>query len=255
MKRVVITRPRAQADEFAEALVKAGYEPVYLPVIEIRPPADLQPLQNALRRLESYDWVVFTSTNGVKAVWENLHVLGIAGLPTGLQVAAIGPKTAGALRDCGVKIDFVPGEYIAEAILPGLGNLKGKRVLLPRASVARKVLIEEIQRAGGVVDEVAAYETVPGAPDSDSLQALKEGVTAVTLTSSSTVYNFVAITRQAGLDPHNLPGSPLFACIGPITASTARAEGLEVHVVALEYTTQGLLQAMLEHMSDRKGER
>jgi uroporphyrinogen III methyltransferase / synthase len=239
MKRILITRPRAQADDFAANLRAAGYEAIFFPVIEIQPIENNVALERALGKLECYDWLVFTSVNAVDAVFDV-----IARSDIRPQVAAIGPKTAEALEERGVRPHFVPEEYVAEAILPGLGDLRGKWVLLPRAEIARKALPEAIFEAGGIPHEIAVYKTLPAQPDSDGLAALKSGVDVVTLTSPSTVQNFVSIARQYGLDPLKLPGNPLFACIGPITEQAAREEGLDNLVTAKEYTTEGLIQVI-----------
>ena len=239
MKRILVTRPRAQADSFVEGLRVAGFEPIYFPVIEIRSVEDNSRLDQALVQIDKYDWVVFTSVNGVEVVFARLEKY--SSLP---RVAAIGPKTAEALQARGVTPDFVPDEYVAEAILPGLGDLQGKCVLLPRAEIARKALPEAILSAGGIAHEIAVYKTLPAQSDADGLAALKSGVDVITLTSPSTVQNFVAIINQNGLDPLKLPNNPLFACIGPITEQAAREEGLSNLVVAKEYTTEGLIQIL-----------
>lgn len=238
MKRILITRPRAQADDFAEKLRMAGFEPIFFPVIEIQPMENNNALERALSKLECYDWLVFTSVNAVDVVF---HQLQNATLP---QVAAIGPKTAEALQARGVIPNFIPDEYVAEAILPGLGDLRGRWVLLPRAEIARKALPEAIFEAGGIPHEIAVYRTLPAQPDSEGLAALESGVDIVTLTSPSTVQNFVAIARQNGLDPLALPGNPWFACIGPITEKAAREEGFAHLVTAREYTTAGLIEVI-----------
>lgn len=239
MKRVLVTRPRAQADAFVEGLRVAGFEPIYFPVIEIRSISDRSELDQALKQISQYDWVVFTSVNGVAVVFDRLERS--TSLP---RVAAIGPKTAKALNARGVTPDFVPEEYVAEAILPGLGDLRGKRVLLPRAEIARKALPEAINKAGGMAHEIAVYKTLPAQPDAEGLAALKAGVDVVTLTSPSTVQNFVAIAKLNGLAPLNLPNNPLFACIGPITEQAAREEGMSNLVVAKQYTAEGLIQIL-----------
>lgn len=248
MTRILITRPRAQSTAFAAALTTAGFEPIYFPVIEIRPMDDNTALDRALLKLACYDWVVFTSVNGVEAVWEHLPPLPPLpmGRGLGVRVAAIGPKTADALRARGVNPDFVPDEYVAEAILPGLGDLRGRWVLLPRAEIARKALPNAIAKADGVAHEIAVYHTLPAEPDPAGLAALRSGVDVVTLTSPSTVQNFVAIVRQHGLDPLCLPGNPIFACIGPITAQAAREEGLNNLAMADEYTTEGLIRVIVK---------
>lgn len=244
MQKVLITRPRAQANPFAEDLRKAGFEPVFFPVIEIRP-IDFNLLLNAaLQQLDQYDWLVFTSINGVNIVWDELQKMGIDCIPSNVRIAAIGPKTAEALQAHGTIPTFIPDKYVAEALLPGLGNLQGCRVLLPRAEIARQWLPEAIRQAGGVTDEIAVYRTLPAEPDPQGLLALRTGVHFVTLTSPSTVQNFVAMARTAGLDPLALPGNPVYACIGPVTAQAARAENLPRRIVATEYTTQGLIKAI-----------
>ncbi len=239
MTRIVVTRPRAQADGFLDGLRVSGFEPICLPVIEIRPVDENVELDGALARLDQYEWVVFTSVNGVEVVLSRLPA--DAKLP---RVAAIGPKTAKALRDRGVTPQFVPDEYVAESILPGLGDVRGKKVLLPRAEIARKALPEAIRAAGGAADEIAVYRTLPAEPDAAGLQALKQGVDWLTFTSPSTVENFVVLVRQAGLDPLRLPGRPRVACIGPITERAAREAGFQVTLVAAEYTAEGLIQAL-----------
>jgi uroporphyrinogen III methyltransferase/synthase len=243
MKRVLITRPKAQANGMAEGLRAAGYEPVFFPVIQIEAIQNNPELDEALQHLERYSWVVFTSANAVSIVFQNPHAGEAKRSMTGdVRVAAIGPKTARALGDRGVKPDFVPDEYVAEAILPGLGDLHGKRVLLPRADIARKALPEAIAAAGGSPHEVAVYRTVAAQPALEAVTALRAGVDVISLTSPSTVEHFIAIAIDNGLDPLHLPGDPLVACIGPITERAARAAGLAPVVVAEEYTAEGLIR-------------
>jgi len=234
--KILITRPRAQSESFGEALHTAGFEPIYFPVIEIRPMEDNVELDQAFNNLKKYDWVVFTSVNAV-----NYSPLP-KGEGLGVRVAAIGPKTAEALRKYNIEPDFVPEEYVAEAILSGLGDLKNKWVLLPRAEIARKELPEAIVKAGGTTHEIVVYKTLPVQPDIEGLAVLKSGVDIITFTSASTVQNFCAIARQNKLNPLNLPNNPLFACIGPITEQAAREEGLVNIIVAKEYTTDGLIE-------------
>ncbi|MCG3141680.1 MAG: hypothetical protein HDKAJFGB_02996 [Anaerolineae bacterium] len=241
--KVLITRPRTQADEFAEKLRSAGFEPNFFPVIEIQPIGNNVALERALEKLNCYEWVVFTSVNAVDVVFDEYSVFFLKE-NAGVRFAAIGPKTAEALRKYSIEPDFVPEEYVAEAILPGLGDLQGKWVLLPRAEIARQVLPEAIANAGGIAHEIIVYQTLPAQVDEDGLSALKSGVDVITFTSASTVENFFAIAKQNGLDPLNLPNNPLFACIGPITEQAAKEEGLLKLVVAKEYTTEGLIEAI-----------
>jgi len=245
-KRILITRPRSQSAGVARRLEALGAIPILFPVIEIAPVKVSRTLDKALRQLDQYNWLVLTSANGVQATWKRLGDLHITALPEGLKVAAIGPKTAAALRSVGVQPDFVPDEYVAEAILPGLGELRGCRVLLLRADLARPALPQAIRQGGGKAHEIAVYNTVAAEPDIEGLEALRQGVDVVTFTSSSTVRNFISLVRHADLDPAALPGKPLYACIGPVTAQTAREEGLSPALVAREYTTEGLIKALLE---------
>jgi uroporphyrinogen III methyltransferase / synthase len=248
--KILITRPRAQADSFGDALTGAGFEPIFFPVIEIRPFEENIALDRAIAKLGCYDWIVFTSVNGVEAFFERIpsprlrHPSPWKGEGPGVRVAAIGPKTARSLASRGVPPDFVPDEYIAEAILPGLGDLRGRWVLLPRAEIARKALPEAIAVAGGVAHEIAVYQTVPAEPDQEGLAALKSGLDAVTFTSPSTVENFVELVHRAGLDPLHLPGNPRIACIGPITQQAAAEAGFVDILVADEYTTEGLVELL-----------
>ncbi|MFV1859631.1 MAG: uroporphyrinogen-III synthase [Anaerolineales bacterium] len=242
-KRVVVTRPRQQAGEFAARLRRRGAIPLCYPVIEIAPLADTAELDEALLQLESYDWFVLTSVNGVEAVWDRFASLNIEPELGSARVAAIGPRTAEALEKHGVQPDFVPTEYTAEAILPGLGNLTGRRVLLTRADIARPALARAIHDQGGAAVDIPAYRTLPAQPE-EGLDQIRSGVDILTFTSSSTVHNFVRLTQAAGLDTRALPENPLVACIGPITAATAEGYGLSVDIVAETYTTDGLLAAL-----------
>lgn len=248
--RIVVTRPRRQAKSIQEKLRALGAHPLLFPAIEISIPENHLVLKRALEKLDCYAWMVLTSVNGVRAVWDCLEDMEGTILPENLKVAAIGPKTDQALLKRGVKTDFVPDEYVAEAIMPGLNDLEGKWVLLPRADLARPALSNMIEKAGGVAHEIAAYHTVPPQPRKEELRALKKGVDVLTFTSSSTVKNFIHLLNSVSLDPHNLPGDPIVACIGPITAQTARESGYEVSVVAEEYTIEGLLDALQNHFQE-----
>jgi len=261
--KVLITRPRNQADSFANALAKAGFEPIFFPVIEIRPFAENIALDRAIEKLGCYDWIVFTSVNGADAFFSRLesatesqshgeidYSLRLRDSVANTKVAAIGPKTAQSLKARGVKPDFVPDEYVAEAILPGLGDLRGRWVLLPRAEIARKALPEAILAAGGIAHEIAVYQTIPAEIDQIGLAALKSGVAAVTFTSPSTVQNFVEIVQRAGLDPLRLPGNPQIACIGPITRAAAEEAGFVDVIVAEEYTSEGIVELLRSGASE-----
>jgi len=215
-----------------------GAVPIEFPVIAIAPPEVGGPLDRAITQLASFDWIVFTSVNGVKHFWSRMGDK----LPNSKsqipKVAAIGPATAEALHRRGVKVNLMPTEYRAEAILDKIGDVSGQRILLPRADIARPALAEGLQALGAHVEEVAAYHTIRGNPSPAAFDALRAGVDVITFTSSSTVRYFVALT--AGLDY----GDPVIACIGPVSATTARESGLRVDVVAKKYTIDGLLDAL-----------
>ncbi len=242
-KRIVVTRPRAQASSLCGKIAALGAEPILFPTIEIAPMDDYAALDNAIRLLSQYRWIIFTSVNGVAAFWNRLDLAGLKDLPRLSKVAAIGPATAQALASHGVQAHLIPDEYVAEAILEKIGDVAGQWILLPRAELAREALAVELAHRGAIVHEIAAYRTLPAAPDPNGLAQLRRGVDALTFTSSSTVRNFIELTRN-----YSLPQS-IIACIGPITAQTARDLGLPVNVMAAEYTTDGLIAALAEYFS------
>lgn len=245
--RVLITRPKKDSLEFAQALQEIGAEAVFLPTIEIAPLADTHALDQAITRLHCYDWLVLTSSNAAEIFLGRKAALEIGGLPENLRIAAIGSRTAARIQEQGIKPDFVPDEYKAEAILPGLGDLHGKWVLLPMADIAHDTLPRAIREADGIAHVITAYRTLPAEPDSNGLAALREGLDYITFTSGSTARNFVDLVKGAGLDPFHLPGDPQIACIGPKTAHVAEELGFHVSVVAKTYTVAGLLQAITSH--------
>lgn len=246
--RVLITRPRKDAPEFAAALERIGAHAYFLPTIEIRPVADTSRLDQALTRLECYDWLVLTSANAVNAFAERKAALGIEHMPDNVRVAAVGPKTAARLVREGITPDFVPQEYVAEAILPGLGELRGRWVLLPTADIAHDSLPRAIQAADGIAHVITAYHTLPAEPDPQGMQALQTGLDVITFTSGSAARNFASLAHAAGLDPIGLPGDPKFVCIGPKTAQAARESGLRTDIIAESYTIEGLVEAISAHM-------
>jgi uroporphyrinogen III methyltransferase/synthase len=248
-QRVLVTRPREKAGGTAARLRELGADPVTFPTIDIRPPEDWTALDAAIERLASghYDWAIFTSTNGVRFFWRRLEALGKdARAFAGARLGAIGPVTASELTRRGLRADLVPDQYVAEAILDAIGPVAGQRVLLPRADIARPALADGLLDAGADVDEIAAYRTVPA--DAEDAERIRELLAAgeidvLTFTSSSTVRNFVA-----ALEPlPELPEDTVVACIGPITAGTARELGLPVHVSASEHTIEGLLNALVSY--------
>jgi uroporphyrinogen III methyltransferase/synthase len=247
--RVLVTRPRDKAGQMAARLHDLGAEPVIFPTIAIHPPESWEPLDAAVDRLSSYDWVIFTSTNGVRFFWDRLEQRGRdARAFAGAHLAAIGPVTARELTTRGLRPDLVPDQYVAEAILEEIGGVEGQRILLPRADIARPALADGLIAAGAGVDEVAAYRTVPAS--ATDAEEIRERLTAgeldvLTFTSSSTVRNFVAALAPMP----DLPDETIVACIGPITAQTAEESGLPVHVSASEHTIEGLIKALETYMA------
>jgi uroporphyrinogen III methyltransferase/synthase len=239
-KRIVVTRAREQASDLVGRLHELGAATVELPVIEIGEPADGgTALRAAAGRVGEYDWVAFTSANAVSRFFA---ALGDVGADTralgGRRVAAIGPGTAEALAAAGVRADLVPERFVAESLLEAFPDGPG-RVLLPRAAVARDALPAGLTDRGWTVDVVEAYRTSVATPAPEAL-AGAASAHAVTFTSSSTVTNYLAVAGT-------VPVPPVVACIGPITADTARSAGLHVDVVAPEHTIEGLVQALVEH--------
>jgi uroporphyrinogen-III synthase len=253
--RVLVGRARHQAGALSGELRKLGATVVEIPFIEIRKPPSFKPLDVALQNLDSYDWLILTSVNGVEAMWERLAKLGLKkNNLKPLHIAAIGPATKKAIERHGIKVDVVPKEYIAESVVRSLRRrVKGKRVLLVRAKVARDVIPRELRRAGANVDVVEAYETVVPEASRTRLQAALENPRRcphiVTFTSSSTVKNFVEL-----LGPHGKQTSVngiLTASIGPVTSSTLRALGFSVDIAAKEFTIPGLVAAIVAGMRAR----
>ncbi|RJX24726.1 MAG: uroporphyrinogen-III C-methyltransferase [Dethiobacter sp.] len=251
-KRIVVTRSREQAGDLSDKIEELGGEPLEFPAIRIVPPADYTSLDRAMERIAGYDWLIFTSVNGVDFFFRRLRDRGrdIRDLK-GLRLCAIGPRTRDALREKGLLVDYVPAEYRAEAVLKQLaGVLKpGERVLLPRADLAREVLPSTLLSRGAIVDNVEVYRTVQGDGDTRLLREMLAGgmIHMVTFTSSSTVRNFIQLL---GSDFKELLCGVVLASIGPVTSGTAREMGLEISVEAGEYTIDGLIKAVREFFEE-----
>lgn len=251
--RVLVTRARRQASQLSTRLVELGATPTEYPTIEIQPVEDPRPFDAALAELGRFGWVVFTSTNGVEAFFDRLAEGGRdARALAGSRVCAIGPSTAGALRQRGIVADWMPEDFLTEAIVEGFRqiDLRGVEVLLARADIAPPALAEGLREHGARVTEVAAYRTTPSASSRERLiEALESGgIDVVTLTSASTVRNLVEGLggRRALLD------GVAVACIGPVTAGTAGALGLSVDVLAEEHTIDGLVAALAAWAEGRR---
>jgi uroporphyrinogen III methyltransferase/synthase len=242
-KRIVVTRAREQADALGSRLRALGADAIEVPAIEIRPPADYGPLDCAIAELGSYDWLILTSANGVRFFMERLDRSPADLRALRARICAIGPATRAAVEALHLKVDLMGKEYVAEGLLDAFAphDLAGKRVLLPRAAVARDLVPVELGRRGALVDVVEAYRTaVPDDAPERVRAALNAHPHCITFTSSSTVQNFVA---AAGAEC--LRGVKV-ASIGPITTQTARSLGVEVTAQAREFTIDGLVQAVLE---------
>jgi uroporphyrinogen III methyltransferase/synthase len=256
-KRILITRALKQSHQFARRIMQLGGEPLSLPVLELRPYEDRAPLDQALDDLGRYAWVIFTSANGVSFFMSGMQERHLDVRSLRGKLAAMGPATAAALARYGLQVDFMPQEYRAEALLDGLRRLvaSGSRALLPRAAEARDLLPEGLLASGVRLDVAPVYRVVPGGWRYRGLvrELLEEGrVHYVTFTSSSTVTNFQAVF--AGSDLPGLLGHSRIACIGPVTAATAAAAGMRVDLVAREYTTDGLLAALISDIGSQGSE-
>jgi uroporphyrinogen-III synthase len=253
--RVLVGRARHQASALSSGLRDLGAEVREIPFIEIRKPRSYRALDEALKRLSEYDWLILTSVNGVEALWERLRKLRMGKEPMRhLKIAAIGPATRQAIERHGAKVSIVPKEYVAESVVASLRRkVKGKRVLLARAKVARDVIPRELRKLGAQVDLVEAYETVVPAASRQRLRAAlksqRQRPDWITFTSSSTVRNFAALLGESrgrvGRDHMGKEDNRVrLASIGPVTSSTLREFGLPVDVEAAEYTIPGLIKAI-----------
>lgn len=240
-RRVLVTRPRAQADELIEALTAHGAVPIPFPTIEIRPVPDLTGLDRALKSLEGYAWIAFTSANSVEVFFDRL---GGREVPAGVRIAAVGSGTARAIAARGARVDFVPSEFLGEQLGREIGAVRGRRVLFPKAARAREALVVELSQRGASVDEVPVYETLPARPDRAGQIELERGVDAVTFTSASTVENFFVLL---GSRVRKLVDGSVVACIGPVTSEAARGLGLPVHVEPVAHTVKDLVMALEQH--------
>jgi uroporphyrinogen-III synthase len=255
-RRIVVTRAGEAGTAFAARLRALGAVPLLFPAITIAPPADPGPLDAALAGLAGYDWLLFTSANGVRAFLARLRATGRDLPPSAaLRVGAVGPATAAALAAAGRAPDLVPAEQTAGGLAAALGAVAGAAVLFPAADIARPDLADGLRERGARVDVVTAYRTLPAAPEDGAALAgeLRAGtIDAVTFTSPSTVRGFLAMVAHGRLDAAALvasAGRPAIVCIGPTTAGAARAAGLPVAAVAATQSADGLLAALLAHFA------
>ena len=253
-KRIVVTRARQQASDLVGLLFDLGAECLEYPTIKIMPPKDLEPVKQAVENLSAYDWIVFTSVNGVDYFFEQLFAAGKDVRALGrMKTAAIGPATAGRLREFGLTSDIIPKTYRAESVIEAFKDqqLKDKKILLPRAAAARPILPKELKKMGAEVEEIPAYETLKVTESTDDLvqQLQDRRIDLITFTSSSTVKNFKALLPSENFK--KLIQGVTIASIGPITTDTASELGFEVHITADSYTIPGLVDAILQHYQKR----
>jgi len=253
-KRIIVTRAKEQAPEFIDLLSSYGAEAVSFPTLEIAPPPSWVEADAAIERIERYHWIIFTSVNGVQSFRKRLATLRKdLRLLKGISLCTIGPRTAAEVEAWGLQVDLVPSEFKAEGVLQALNErgIAGKRFLIPRALEAREILPEEIQKKGGKVDVVPVYQSVRPTPDPAMLETLLRAKRAdmITFASSSTLRNFMEILgpqRQSWLT-----GSAV-ACIGPITAETAREFGLKVDIIPDEYTLPALVESIVDYFRKKE---
>lgn len=251
-KRVLVTRAKAQASELSNLIRARGGEPIECPTIDIRPPDDWAEVDEAIEQLATYQWLVFTSVNGVKAFMQRLwyHARDARAL-AGLQVCCIGPRTAEEVRRFGIDADLVPETYQAEGLIEVLtrAGVSGQRVLLARAAQAREILPDELERLGAFVRVVKVYKTVVPAIEREHVQQLfrDHSIDVVMFASSSTVRNFFQLFDGVRDVKKHLNGT-IIASIGPITAETIREMGLDVHVMAAQNTIPALVQSLVDYV-------
>ena len=245
-RRIVVTRPREYAAALAGELEQLGATVIVMPLLQIESmkDEDADVLDTVLRDVSSYDWIVFTSANGVAAVREHL-----AGRLAGAKIAVVGPATTAAVRTLGVEPSFVPKNFAASEIADGLGKLEGSRVLLPQADIAEPWLAEQLRARGATVDAVVAYRTVAVDPSAVEAAELERGADAVTLASGSGARSLAALAAKFPLAAKALDRTLLVA-IGPKTADAAREVGLDIGLVADEASVSGIVGALVAHFGE-----
>ncbi len=246
--RILVGRARHQAGSLSASLRSLGASVIEIPFIEIRKPQSYRPLDDALKNIKTYDWLILTSANGVEAMWERLRKLRITRKNLQhLQIAAIGPATKKAIVKHGLKVKMVPEEYVAESVVKGLRNkVNGKRVVLIRAKVARDVIPEQLRASGAQVDVVEAYETVVPEKSRARLRKLMKNASRrphiVTFTSSSSARNFAELLGKVKTGSLR---SVQFASIGPVTSATLAELQMPATIEAREFTMGGLIRAIV----------
>lgn len=252
VRRVLITRPREHAERLAARLRALDIEPVIVPAVSFEPPATYNPVDDAVRGLDRYQWVLFTSRTGARVFFERVAAAGRT-LPTQIRWAAVGPGTAEALRDHGIGKVWTPSRYLSETVGVELPAKPGDHVLRVRAETASPLPAERLRARGVVVDEVVAYRTVEAPPESSRRlkEALAGGLDGVIFTSASTVRGFAQLVRTARVDRQI--ERLAFIAIGPVTADALRALGWPVHLVADEHSVDGIVELFQGRQVDASG--
>lgn len=248
-KRVLITRAKDQSSSFVKRLKALGADVIEFPTIEIVPPRSWLHLDRAIKNLNNFDWIIFTSANGVKFFFERFKKIDGAIFPSSLKVCAIGPATAKELRTRGIHVDYIPKEFVAESILKGFKGKKihGKKILIARAKKARDILPKGLRKIGAEVEVVETYRTIkPKGAKARIKKILKDQkIDVIAFSSSSTVLHFIELLK--GINIHRFLKNTLIACIGPVTAKTARDLGLRVDIQPNEYTIPALTNAIAKY--------
>lgn len=239
-RTVLVTRSREQAAALCAVIESRGARAVAFPTIEIRPVSGAAG-ERAMAGLDSYDWIAFTSANAVACFAHLMHAARRATIPASVRVAAVGAATAAALAERGVPVAAMPGTYLGSELAGTLGELAGRRVLLPRSDIARQETAAALREAGAQVDEVVVYRTVPARPGSEAMSLLDSPVDVVTFTSPSTVRGLLAV---GGVAADRLLRRAAIACIGPVTGDAVRRLGLPVAVQPEEHTALALVDAL-----------
>jgi len=254
-KQILVTRALDQARSFVDLLENKGAFPILFPTIETVPPDSWKALDHAIQNINNYDWIIFTSANGAKYFLERLEKnrVDIKDLRD-IRLCAIGPKTAGILKKSGIKIDYIPSEFKAEGVIEELisKGIKGKKILIPRASIAREILPEELKNMGAFVEAVDTYKTIQPAEKTDDIRKMLKNkeIDMITFTSSSTVTNFVNMFKKEEI--FSLIHGVDIACIGPITAKTVEKYNLQPHIIPDDYTIEALTQAIVDFYQKNK---
>ena len=246
--RVVVNRRVEQAGDFADKLTAAGFTPILFPTIELVA-MDKRPLDNALSQIQTFDWLIFSSTNAVDFFFRRVDALQLQ--PIWPRIAVVGSATAARLAQQYLTPDFMPTEFVGEALAAGLGDLTGQRVLLPRAKAGRPELVTNLQAQGADVVEVGLYETKTAVSTPSAEQTIEQGYEVITFASPSSVDGFMS--RPDRFQKPVRSGHKTIACIGPITAAAAEKHGLHVTITPAEYTIEGLVAALVQHFDKVTG--